>query len=140
VLVEIPQITDVLTPIHLAWELAGCVLTPGIESILPLCLQIILLTDGSIYGEQELFGIISKGRGTCQVYAFGIGFGASTSLIRGVARAGCGKAVFLREDNKTLKDKVRDSVRTSCENNHDQGCSLRTVRLPGTTESSCQAS
>ena len=67
----------------------------------------ILLTDGSIWGENQLFKIISKARRTCQVYAFGIGFGASTSLIRGVARAGCGKAVFIREDNKQLKDKVR---------------------------------
>ncbi|KAJ5703316.1 hypothetical protein N7493_011705 [Penicillium malachiteum] len=57
-------------------------------------LEVLLLTDGQIYNQQELFRLVrdSTAAHTARLFALGIGDAASHSLIEGVARAGQGFA------------------------------------------------
>lgn len=74
-------------------------------------LEIILLTDGEIWDHDRLFKLINDevadSKGTTRVFSLGIGAGASTSLIEGVARAGNGFAQTVADDEKMDKKVVR---------------------------------
>ncbi|KAJ4128242.1 hypothetical protein NW768_008530 [Fusarium equiseti] len=74
-------------------------------------LEVILLTDGEIWDQDRLFELIndevSESKGTTRVFSLGIGAGASTSLIEGVARAGNGFAQTVADNEKMDKKVVR---------------------------------
>ncbi|ORY19793.1 von Willebrand factor type A domain-domain-containing protein [Clohesyomyces aquaticus] len=64
--------------------------------------EIILLTDGDIWQQDQLFQYVeeeAKG-GSVRVFPIGIGGGVSSSLIEGVARAGRGFAQMVGNDEK----------------------------------------
>lgn len=74
-------------------------------------LEIFLLTDGAIYDQDSLFGLINhnvaESKGSVRVFSLGIGSGASTSLVEGVARAGNGFAQTVDHGEKMDKKVVR---------------------------------
>ncbi|RFN49800.1 vault poly [Fusarium flagelliforme] len=74
-------------------------------------LEVILLTDGEIWDQDRLFELINdevaESKGTARVFSLGIGAGASTSLIEGVARAGNGFAQTVADNEKMDKKVVR---------------------------------
>ncbi|KAF9767786.1 hypothetical protein IL306_015006 [Fusarium sp. DS 682] len=74
-------------------------------------LEVFLLTDGEIWDQDRLFQLINKevaeSKGTARVFSLGIGAGASTSLIEGIARAGNGFAQTVADDEKMDKKVVR---------------------------------
>ncbi|KAM0340743.1 hypothetical protein ACHAPU_010334 [Fusarium lateritium] len=74
-------------------------------------LEVFLLTDGEIWDQNRLFELINtevaESKGTARVFSLGIGAGASTSLIEGIARAGNGFAQTVGDDEKMDKMVVR---------------------------------
>lgn len=59
----------------------------------PAC--IFLLTDGEVGNESEVIALARKYRSRCRIFSFGIGRGASATLIKGVARASGGLHEFI---------------------------------------------
>lgn len=73
-----------------------------------LNLEVIIVTDGDIWLQQELFGFINEATSkSVRFFSLGIGVGASTSLVEGIARAGDGFAQFVGENEKMEKKVVR---------------------------------
>ncbi|VDD75944.1 unnamed protein product [Mesocestoides corti] len=61
--------------------------------------QIIFLTDGEIYNQDEVIGLVARNQSNARLFAIGLGDEVSTSLIWGVARAGRGTASFIRNND-----------------------------------------
>ncbi|KAF2867069.1 von Willebrand factor type A domain-containing protein [Massariosphaeria phaeospora] len=64
--------------------------------------ELILLTDGDIWSQNEMFGYVEKEtkEGKIRVFPIGIGGGVSSALIEGVARAGRGFAQMVANGEK----------------------------------------
>jgi hypothetical protein len=66
------------------------------------------MTDGEIWNQQSLFDFINKAATkNARFFSLGIGSGASSSLVEGIARAGDGFAQFVGENEKMDKRVVR---------------------------------
>ena len=66
--------------------------------------QIFLLTDGEVGNTDDVVSLVRKNNGNTRVFTFGIGDGVSTSLIKNVAKASKGKAIFIKDkDNMQAK-------------------------------------
>ncbi|EGR49919.1 uncharacterized protein TRIREDRAFT_76690, partial [Trichoderma reesei QM6a] len=76
-----------------------------------LNLEVILLTDGGIWDQKELFQLVDthvvESKGAIRVFALGVGRDVSHALIEGVARAGNGFSQAVAEDEKMDKMLVR---------------------------------
>lgn len=74
-------------------------------------LEVFLLTDGAIWDQERLFKLINEkvaeSKGAVRVFSLGVGSGASTALIEGVARAGNGFAQTVDNGEKMDKKVVR---------------------------------
>nr|XP_045618381.1 von Willebrand factor A domain-containing protein 5A-like isoform X2 [Procambarus clarkii] len=87
--------------------------------------QILLISDGEVYNVDEVTQMVGRHAHETRVFAVGIGYGASTALIRGVARAGGGRSeMVVQQDRLQLKvmglvsSMVQDNVqnvRVACE-------------------------
>jgi hypothetical protein len=64
--------------------------------------ELMLLTDGDIWSQQQMFDYISEQTksGDIRVFPIGIGGGVSSALIEGVARAGRGFAQMVTDNEK----------------------------------------
>ena len=93
--------TELLLPVKAAFE----------QMLGDMPLEVMLLTDGEIWGEQMLFEYINiqiTERGTdARVFALGIGNDVSHTLVEGVARAGHGFAQFVAEGESTDQKVIR---------------------------------
>lgn len=71
--------------------------------------ELLLLTDGDIWSQQQMFDYVSEQTksGDIRVFPVGIGTGISTSLIEGVARAGRGFAQMVGVKEKLDSKIVR---------------------------------
>ncbi|KAL3888742.1 hypothetical protein ACJMK2_001102 [Sinanodonta woodiana] len=67
--------------------------------------QLFVLTDGEVSNTAEVLKIAGSNSQHCRVFTVGIGEGASTALVRGLAKAGKGKEVFVT-DSERLQPKV----------------------------------
>ena len=74
-------------------------------------LEIILLTDGDIQSQNELFDYVNKqveeSKGKIRVFPLGIGSGVSHALIEGLARAGNGFAQAVQDGERLDNSVVR---------------------------------
>ncbi len=57
----------------------------------------VVVTDGYIAAEKEVFGLIADQTGQCNVFTFGIGSSVNRYLIEGLARAGQGEPFVVTE-------------------------------------------
>jgi len=76
--------TELLAAVKRAMELPPAKDGPGSRNI-------VVVTDGYIAAEKEVFGYIRSHLGHANVFAFGIGTAVNRYLIEGVARAGMGE-------------------------------------------------
>lgn len=74
-----------------------------------MLLDAIVLTDGQIWNQESLFDMIRKAAkdSKCRFFSLGIGSGASTALVEGIATAGNGVSQFVAEGEKMDKKMVR---------------------------------
>ncbi|KAI5455958.1 von Willebrand factor type A domain-containing protein [Mariannaea sp. PMI_226] len=74
-------------------------------------LEVFLLTDGAIWDQDRLFSLVNEkvaeSKGAVRVFSLGVGSGASTALIEGVARAGNGFAQTVGNGEKMDKKVIR---------------------------------
>ncbi|CAH0017883.1 unnamed protein product [Clonostachys rhizophaga] len=74
-------------------------------------LEVFLLTDGDIWDQDRLFKLIrtevTETKGKTRIFSLGIGSGASSSLIEGVARVGNGFAQYIQDGEKMDKKLMR---------------------------------
>ncbi|KAK5121324.1 hypothetical protein LTR85_005490 [Meristemomyces frigidus] len=93
--------TEILKPITAAFE----------NHLADLPLEVMLLTDGEIWEEGNVFAYINqqiREKGVdARVFALGIGQDVSHSLVEGVARAGNGFAQFVTQSEETDRKVVR---------------------------------
>lgn len=93
--------TEILKPITAAFE----------QHLSDLPLEVMLLTDGEIWAEDDVFKYINEQVGEkkvdARVFALGIGRDVSHTLVEGVARAGNGFAQFVTQDEETDQKVMR---------------------------------
>ncbi|KAI9881908.1 MAG: hypothetical protein M1823_006381 [Watsoniomyces obsoletus] len=69
-------------------------------------LEVMVLTDGQIWNQDDMFAFINDQK-NARFFSLGIGHGASSALVEGIARAGNGFAQFVGENEKMDKRVVR---------------------------------
>lgn len=76
--------------------------------------SIVVVTDGYVSFEQDIFSYIRQHLGQANVYAFGIGSGVNRYLIEGIARAGFGESCVITrpEEAAAGADKFRRYIQT----------------------------
>ncbi len=69
--------------------------------------SVIVVTDGFVMVEQEVFALVRKNLGNSNVFAFGIGHSVNRHLIEGIARAGQGEAFVVTKPEHAAKQAER---------------------------------
>jgi hypothetical protein len=93
--------TELLHPLRFVFEQA---------SLAGLQRQVFVLTDGSVSNTQACIDLTKANNHIARVFTFGIGSGASTALVNGLAKAGNGSAEFIKE-NERMQSKVISSLK-----------------------------
>lgn len=71
-------------------------------------LEVVVVTDGQIWNQEKLLSFISDATTkSVRFFSLGVGHGASSSLVEGIARVGDGFAQFVGENEKMEKRVVR---------------------------------
>ncbi len=87
----------------------GTSLSPALESAINIPMEknvarsIVVITDGYISGEQNIFDLISQNLGTTSFFSFGIGTSVNRYLIEGIAYAGAGESFIATDDDDALE-------------------------------------
>jgi hypothetical protein len=93
--------TEILGPIKAAFE----------NRLADLSLEVMLLTDGQVWRETDVFSYINEqirdNKANARVFALGVGSDVSHSLVEGVARAGNGFAQFVSKSEETSQKVMR---------------------------------
>lgn len=84
---------------------------PAEESI---ARSIVVITDGYISGEQNVFDIINQNMNNCSFFSFGIGSSVNDYLINGIAKAGLGESFIVTdsEDAASTAQRFRTYIQT----------------------------
>uniref|UniRef100_A0A3B4X6Z8 von Willebrand factor A domain-containing protein 5A-like n=1 Tax=Seriola lalandi dorsalis TaxID=1841481 RepID=A0A3B4X6Z8_SERLL len=72
--------------------------------------QLFVFTDGEVFNTKEVINLVKKNSGSHRCFSFGIGEGASSALINGLAKEGGGHAQFITETDR-MQPKVMQSLR-----------------------------
>ncbi|KAF7645523.1 hypothetical protein LDENG_00202810, partial [Lucifuga dentata] len=103
--------------------------------------QLFLFTDGEVGNTKEVISLVKKNSGSHRFFSFGIGEGASSALINGVAKEGGGHAQFTTGSDR-MQPKVMQSLRFALQPavvdisvtwDLPKGVSITTLSLPITT-------
>ena len=94
--------TEILAPLHAAYTMMENTFN-----------NIFLLTDGEVYNVEEVIALARKNRSQARIFSFGIGYGPSHALIRGIAKVSGGGAVFISPDESIKEKVVRQFTRFS---------------------------
>uniref|UniRef100_A0A3Q1JET5 VIT domain-containing protein n=1 Tax=Anabas testudineus TaxID=64144 RepID=A0A3Q1JET5_ANATE len=74
--------------------------------------QLFVFTDGEVWNTKEILQLVTRNSGSHRCFSFGIGEGASTALINGLAKNGGGHAQFISGADR-MQPKVMQSLRFS---------------------------
>ncbi|CAI5694381.1 unnamed protein product [Oreochromis niloticus] len=72
--------------------------------------QLFVFTDGEVWNTKEVIDLVKKNSGSHRCFSFGIGEGASSALINGMAKEGGGHAQFITGTDR-MQPKVMQSLR-----------------------------
>ncbi|XP_037398214.1 von Willebrand factor A domain-containing protein 5A-like isoform X2 [Pygocentrus nattereri] len=72
--------------------------------------QVFMFTDGEVWNTKEVLSLVRTNAESHRCFSFGIGEGASTALITGMAQEGCGHAQFITGTDR-MQPKVMQSLR-----------------------------
>ncbi|XP_030600287.1 von Willebrand factor A domain-containing protein 5A-like [Archocentrus centrarchus] len=72
--------------------------------------QLFVFTDGEVGNTKEVIDLVNKNSGSHRCFSFGIGEGASSALINGIAKEGGGHAQFITGTDR-MQPKVMQSLR-----------------------------
>ncbi|KAJ4935778.1 hypothetical protein JOQ06_017306 [Pogonophryne albipinna] len=72
--------------------------------------QLLVFTDGEVGNTKEVINLVKKNSGSHRCFSFGIGEGASSALINGLAKEGGGYAQFITGIDR-MQPKVMQSLR-----------------------------
>ncbi|XP_061574908.1 von Willebrand factor A domain-containing protein 5A-like isoform X5 [Cololabis saira] len=72
--------------------------------------QLFVFTDGEVCNTKEVINLVKKNAGSHRCFSFGIGEGASSALINGLAKEGGGHADFIT-GNDRMQPKVMQALR-----------------------------
>ncbi|KAM6932894.1 von Willebrand factor A domain-containing protein 5A-like [Xenentodon cancila] len=72
--------------------------------------QLFVFTDGEVSNTKEVINLVRKNAAAHRCFSFGIGEGASSALINGLAKAGGGNADFITGNDK-MQPKVMQALR-----------------------------
>ncbi|XP_061072887.1 von Willebrand factor A domain-containing protein 5A-like isoform X2 [Conger conger] len=72
--------------------------------------QLFIFTDGEVWNTKEVLDLVKRNALSHRCFSFGIGEGASTALIKGMAKEGSGHAQFITGTDR-LQPKVMQSLR-----------------------------
>lgn len=72
--------------------------------------QLFIFTDGEVWNTRELLDLVRAHSSSHRCFSFGIGEGASTALITGMAKEGSGHAQFITGSDR-MQPKVMQSLR-----------------------------
>ncbi|XP_072249002.1 von Willebrand factor A domain-containing protein 5A-like [Leuresthes tenuis] len=72
--------------------------------------QLFIFTDGEVGNTKEVIDLVKKNSGSHRCFSFGIGEGASSALINGMAKEGGGHAQFITGTDR-MQPKVMQSLR-----------------------------
>jgi Ca-activated chloride channel family protein len=98
-------------------DLGGTELLPAFKSVseMPLAAgshrDVILITDGEVSNPDEVLSVAAAHRGHQRVFSFGIGYGASSHLVKGVARASGGASEMIQPGEKVQPKVLRQFSR-----------------------------
>lgn len=98
----------------------GTELAPALESAIALpsakntARSIVIITDGYISGETEIFDMIHENLGTTNFFSFGIGGSVNRYLIEGIAKTGGGESFVVTdsEDAAAMAEKFRTYIQS----------------------------
>lgn len=69
--------------------------------------SIVVITDGFLYHEKEIFALVHEGLETADFFSFGIGTSVNRYLIEGIAKAGSGEAFIVTEPDEAAETAER---------------------------------
>ncbi|KAF6736134.1 von Willebrand factor A domain-containing protein 5A [Oryzias melastigma] len=72
--------------------------------------QLFVFTDGEVSNTKNILDLVKENSGSHRCFSFGIGPGASSALVNGMAKEGGGHAQFIT-DNDRMQPKVMQSLR-----------------------------
>uniref|UniRef100_A0A3B4UE96 von Willebrand factor A domain-containing protein 5A-like n=1 Tax=Seriola dumerili TaxID=41447 RepID=A0A3B4UE96_SERDU len=72
--------------------------------------QLFVFTDGEVFNTKEVINLVKTNSGSHRCFSFGIGEGASSALINGLAKEGGGHAQFITGTDR-MQPKVMQSLR-----------------------------